>query len=567
MNALNTFLALVLIFGSAACLCMVVTSQGADFAAFDPAFAPGENPAIGVFSIVAMAPWAFIGFESVAHASGEFKFSPKKLFRILLIAIVCGAFVYIAMSLISLLGMPTRYGSWVAYLQDLGNLSGLDGLPTFHAMQMALGNAGIAFLAVVVLSAISTSLLGLYRASSRLLYAMAKEEILPPKVAQLRDGVPRFAIVCIMAASVVVPFVGRAAIGWIVDVTTVSAAIVYGYASACSLVVARDEGNRLYKVTGVIGAVSAIVFLVFPLVPNIFTVSALAPESYLILAAWAILGLVIFRIVFQRDRHGVFGKSTIVWIFMLFLIFFASTMWMRQVTNTTTQEIVTDVSEYYVGEYADHGVKLSEEDLANEEQHLQQRTDEVRQMLLDNSLVQMGLIIVSLIIMFSIYALMLRRQRQLDVQRAEAEQMSKAKSDFLANMSHDIRTPMNAVIGYTHLARREGTTPEEMKEYVTGVSLGCYDDRGYPSWDCGNPDYGRWDAFCVFRYLAGRTDVYVCSILRRPFTDDQQKFYEKHCAFIMAPYRIYAPWDSAADSPEARELVKKYMKENPKSLY
>ena len=45
--------------------------------------------------------------------------------------------------------------------------------------------------------------------------------------------------------------------------------------------------------------------------------------------------------------------------------------------------------------------------------------------------------------------------------------------------------------------------PEEMKEYVTGVSLGCYDDRGYPSWDCGNPDYGRWDAFCVFRYLAG----------------------------------------------------------------
>lgn len=109
--------------------------------------------------------------------------------------------------------------------------------------------------------------------------------------------------------------------------------------------------------------------------------------------------------------------------------------------------------------------------------------------------------------------------------------------------------------------------PEEMKEYVTGVSLGCYDDRGYPSWDCGNPDYGRWDAFCVFRYLAGRTDVYVCSILRRPFTDDQQKFYEKHCAFIMAPYRIYAPWDSAADSPEARELVKKYMKENPKSLY
>lgn len=110
--------------------------------------------------------------------------------------------------------------------------------------------------------------------------------------------------------------------------------------------------------------------------------------------------------------------------------------------------------------------------------------------------------------------------------------------------------------------------PEELKDYVLSNSQGCYSDMSnHPSWDCGNPDYGRWDAFCVFRYLAGRTDVYVCSILRRPFTDDQQKFYEKHCAFIMAPYRIYAPWDSAVDSPEARDLVTKYMKENPKNLY
>ena len=64
-----------------------------------------------------------------------------------------------------------------------------------------------------------------------------------------------------------------------------------------------------------------------------------------------------------------------------------------------------------------------------------------------------------------------------------------------------------------------------------------------------------------------RTDVYVCSILRRPFTEEQRKFYEKHCAFIMAPYRIYAPWDSAVDSPELRAAVKKYMKDNSKSLY
>ena len=124
----------------------------------------------------------------------------------------------------------------------------------------------------------------------------------------------------------------------------------------------------------------------------------------------------------------------------------------------------------------------------------------------------------------------------------------------------------NDVPMYVYRPKFMKELPKELRDYVKS-DHGSYEELGRPSWDGHNPDYGRWDAFCVFRYLAGRTDVYVCSILRRPFTDDQQKFYEKHCAFIMAPYRIYAPWDSAADSPEARELIKKYMKENPKSLY
>ncbi len=107
--------------------------------------------------------------------------------------------------------------------------------------------------------------------------------------------------------------------------------------------------------------------------------------------------------------------------------------------------------------------------------------------------------------------------------------------------------------------------PKELREYID--DRGSYEEVGHPCWDGGNADYGAWDAFCAFRYLSRRTDVYVCSILRRPFTDDQQKFYEKNCAHIAAPYRIYAPWDSAVDSPEARELVTKYIKENRNSLY
>ena len=47
-----------------------------------------------------------------------------------------------------------------------------------------------------------------------------------------------------------------------------------------------------------------------------------------------------------------------------------------------------------------------------------------------------------------------------------AEQASKAKTDFLANMSHDIRTPMNAIIGITTLMKNELHEPEKLAEHL-----------------------------------------------------------------------------------------------------
>lgn len=51
----------------------------------------------------------------------------------------------------------------------------------------------------------------------------------------------------------------------------------------------------------------------------------------------------------------------------------------------------------------------------------------------------------------------------------EAQRANRAKSDFLANMSHDIRTPMNAIVGITKLMAHDKSDPEKMDTYIRKV--------------------------------------------------------------------------------------------------
>ena len=55
---------------------------------------------------------------------------------------------------------------------------------------------------------------------------------------------------------------------------------------------------------------------------------------------------------------------------------------------------------------------------------------------------------------------------QLEARLTAAEKANEAKSFFLSNMSHDIRTPLNAILGYIMLAQREGQTQDEISQYL-----------------------------------------------------------------------------------------------------
>lgn len=63
-----------------------------------------------------------------------------------------------------------------------------------------------------------------------------------------------------------------------------------------------------------------------------------------------------------------------------------------------------------------------------------------------------------------------QHNEELDDALRIAKAANESKSNFLSNMSHDIRTPMNAIIGYTTLLGREANNPEKVREYTKKIS-------------------------------------------------------------------------------------------------
>ncbi len=83
-----------------------------------------------------------------------------------------------------------------------------------------------------------------------------------------------------------------------------------------------------------------------------------------------------------------------------------------------------------------------------------------------------SIILITLLIIFAGYYRMSRRQMaELQKARQEAEAANLAKSEFLSNMSHDIRTPMNAIVGMTAIASAHVENTEQVKDCLKKIAL------------------------------------------------------------------------------------------------
>ncbi len=517
---LHTFFAFVLLAGVVTCFVAALFQHKGGMAGMGPAFSTSGPKAVQILRILAMVPWAFVGFEAVVQSSSEFRFPVKRTFSLLLAAILLAALTYILLALLPTLALPDGYSNWKEYNNALPGLAGIAGMPVFSAAKKALGPLGVAVIGGSMLSGQLTALFATYIAVSRLMRAMADDEMIPQWFGKCNgEGNPVNAILTVMCISLPIPFLGRTVIGWPVDLSNLGAAIAYGYISAAALVIiGKEKGvdHTVEKTAGVFGLAMSIVFSVLMLVPNYLSGSSLSTESYLLLVIWCFAGFLMYRRVFIMDVHGRFGKSTVVWITVLIVIFFSSLMWFRLAVCDSAK----DAYGALVG-----GIVTAET--------VRKSISHLNADILVKSALELFILVSSLAVILNLFSILHKRERQYYIEKLKAEENAKrtkdsligarlnnqklagvnrelreytetiekqrqleaelrkqlekkqeeleealqmaqdanqAKTAFLSNMSHDIRTPMNAIIGFTGLAESHIHDTERVQEYLTTIS-------------------------------------------------------------------------------------------------
>ena len=257
-----------------------------------------------ILATFAIAPWAFVGFDTIPQAAEEFRFSYKKVMGIMVLAIGFGAFVYISNNTVAAAAQeywPDRVmaGDWVLLI----------------AAEELLGTFGKVLIGVGVSCAVLSGIMGFYLASSRLMYSMSRDGYLPEWFGRVdeKHNTPRNAMLFCILVSLAGPILGREALGWFVDMSAIGASIGYFFTCAATLRTMRKDGDgslRL-KVLAVIGVCFSVAFMVLQLIPmeKVTGIQAFASvhfgkESYIMLIIWVALGA-----AFYLKQRKNFGKN------------------------------------------------------------------------------------------------------------------------------------------------------------------------------------------------------------------------------------------------------------------
>lgn len=267
---------------------------GFDRVQASPGYVPHEGGlkiAGSILAMLAIAPWAFVGFDTVPQAAEEFKFPVRKVNVIMIVAIMFGCFVYVANNTITAAALE-RWPELII------NSEGTPWL-LLAAAEKLLGFRGKILIGVAVFSAVLTGMLGFYMASSRLIFSMSRDGYLPEFLGRVdtKHGTPKNAIIFCIIISLSGPVLGREALGWFVDMSAIGASIGYAFTCMSAMITMRrnNDSDKFLRVMAMLGAAFSFMFMFLQIVP----VPGLegvhfGNESYIMLAVWLAIGAVFY---------------------------------------------------------------------------------------------------------------------------------------------------------------------------------------------------------------------------------------------------------------------------------
>ena len=387
----------------------------------------GVNRGFAVASLVILAPWAFVGFETTSFDTAHFKFPIRRSGRIIVLSILATALAYTSMALVSVAAVPDGFSSWQEYISGLDGLSGVAAVPTFYAAKTVMGPVGLAVMTVTAIASILTGIIGGYRATTRVLSTMAEDHILSEAFSKTT-----YSILFIMVFSIILSVFGKNTLDWFVDLTSFGAIAGFGYASAAAYKIAKMEGNKRTKTTGLIGTVISAVFVIVQLVPRLAAMEAMSSEAFLLLSLWCLIGFVFYWRTVNRSTLTEYSGMSTSGVVLFALLLYSALMWLAKRLMSG------------------------------------QSLEQVKNCLTSGGVVLVVIIFVGLTVMLYVQSVVRKKHEAAEREKIHAVESSLAKSQFLFNMSHDIRTPMNAIIGYTNLALKE-PAPQEVHSYLEKI--------------------------------------------------------------------------------------------------
>ncbi len=213
-------------------------------------------------------------------------------------------------------------------------------------------------------------------------------------------------------------------------------------------------------------ALSVLILLLFLLPFFSPGAGTMGTESYLVLTVLCIVSVVCFLAALRRDHRRHFGHSPVVWLSLVAIVVLLSFLWIGKTTTGTMAKAFDDVIARHDDSFraenrdADGGVPHVSRDWIDTLRDTERFVD---RSFLRNNLVQTGTTVLVLVLLMYLFAIFRRRERELEREK------ERSRSLFFSSVSHDIRTPLNAVIGFSEMLRSGTLTEAERKQAVDSI--------------------------------------------------------------------------------------------------